>query len=134
MVNDQYDDLPYVEMEDGSFQLKETEGPMVLQFTRPPPSTVGRPSGESSSEAAGSSSSGRPQARTAKYPCSRAPKRRAGRKPERTRAEAQRARPVLPPGETVAAQAAALKAQMLAPEALQALLAEVESGEMGYVP
>ena len=41
---------------------------------------------------------------------------------------------MLPPGETVAEQAAALKEQMLAPEALEALLAEVESGEMGYIP
>jgi hypothetical protein len=132
-VNGQYDDLPTVEMEDGSYQLKEIEGPMVLQFSRPPPTTVGRPSGESSSEAAGSST-GRPQARTAKFPRSFAPKRRGGRKPERTRAEAQRARPVLPPGETVAEQAAALKEKLLTPEALEALWAEVESGEMGYMP
>ena len=72
----------------------------------------------------GGSSIGRPQERTAKFPRSRAPKRRGGRKPERTRAEAQRARRVLPPGETVAAQAAALMDQLLAPEALAALLAE----------
>ena len=41
---------------------------------------------------------------------------------------------MLPPGETVAVQAAALKAQLLTPEALEALWAEVESGEMGYMP
>ena len=37
-------------------------------------------------------------------------------------------------GETVAEQAAALKELLLTPEALEGLWAEVESGEMGYMP
>ena len=50
--------------------------------------------------------------------------------------EAQRAHRVLPPGETVAAQATALihVEQLLALEALAALLAKVESGDVGYIP
>ena len=90
--------------------------------------------------ASASSSVGRPLQRVAKYPSasmyprSSAPKRRDAEKPQRTRAEAQRPRAVLQSAETMSAEAANLKANLLAPASLAALLLEVESGEMGYVP
>jgi hypothetical protein len=91
-------------------------------------------------DASASSSVGRPRQRVAKYPSapkyprSGAPKRRHAEKPHRTRAEAQRPRAVLQTGTAISAEAANLKAHLLAPASMTALLLEVESGEMGYVP
>lgn len=118
-------------MDDNSYQLEPVEGPMLLLFSRPPATTLCE--GPSSSD--GSSCGGRPQARQPKFARSHGPPKRRGNKPERSRAEAQRARPVSPTGPTVAVQAAALKAQLLHPDALQQLSsAEVTCSGLGYVP
>ena len=110
---------------------------MVLQFSRPPARATDdrrpakwreqqRGSRQQHRSAPGAHSQVSPQLRP-----------QAARRPQ-ARAHAcggaARARPVLPPGETVAEQAAALKEKLLTPEALEALWAEVESGEMGYMP
>ena len=117
------DDVPCVQVDDGSYRLCARDGPVAIQFVRLPPAKT----------PARAVKPGKNPARQAKYPRTSAPKRR-GRKPERTRVEQRRDKVVVPEGKDSVARAQALFKKMMSPEALRTLAAEVDTSDAGYIP